>query len=43
MKAFISSLVGIAVFSGIAWFVLGQLDFSTSHVNQSATGSVRLE
>ncbi|WP_264299725.1 hypothetical protein [Nisaea sediminum] len=43
MKAFVTALVGIAVLSAIAWFVLGQLDFSTSHVNQSATGSVRLE
>ncbi|WP_420403116.1 hypothetical protein [Nisaea sp.] len=43
MKAFLAALVGIVVCSGIAWFVLGQFDFSTTHVNQSATGSVRLE
>lgn len=43
MKAFVSALVGIVIFAGIAWFALEQLDFSSEHVNQSATGNVRLE
>jgi len=43
MKAFVTALVGIAVCAGIAWLALDQLDFSTMHVNQSATGNVRVE
>ena len=43
MKAFITSLVGIAIFSGVAWFVLEQVDWSSETVNQSSTGSVRLD
>lgn len=43
MKAFVVALVGIVVCAGLAWFALGQLDFSSEHVNQTSTGNVRLE
>ncbi|MEQ8332483.1 hypothetical protein [Nisaea sp.] len=43
MKAFVAALVGLAVITGVAWFGLNMVDFSTRTVFQSGTGDVRLE
>lgn len=43
MKAFLASLIGIVAIGVVAWLALGQLDYSSQHVNSSTLGTVRLD